>query len=251
MAPFQTLGWRHAGAGGVALDANGKIEIVVTPLADNKDNSSIQVGKLEISDSGEVSGKLKVGFGGQQALDLRQLGVRSGAEAVLAALNSYLAAKAPQGTTVEVDHIAGLDDPSRQLVAVVNVSGTLGTKTGDKLTLPRLFFDTKEANPFPASTTRTLPVDMHYAAQEQEQITYGFPEGYVLEAAPEDAKLAWENNAVYQLRSKVEPTQITSARILARGFTLLDAKDYTALHDFYQKVVAADQMHIVLKPAAK
>jgi hypothetical protein len=35
-------------------------------------------------------------------------------------------------------------------------------------------------------------------------------------------------------------------RLLAYNFTLLDPKEYSDLHDFYQKVAAADQQQLVL-----
>ena len=44
MAPFETLHWAHAGAGGVAMDAGNKAEIIVTPLQKNTDNSTLHVG---------------------------------------------------------------------------------------------------------------------------------------------------------------------------------------------------------------
>jgi len=115
--------------------------------------------------------------------------------------------------------------------------------------LPRMFFEAQERNPFPAENSRELPVDMRYPAQEQEQITYVLPPGYTLEETPQDANLKWEDNAAYQLRTKVEGSSVTGARILQRGFTLLDPKDYEQLHDFYQKVVAADQQPLVLSAA--
>jgi len=249
MAPFQVLKWSHAGAGGVAFGADGKIEIVVTPLQTNTENTSIRVGSLNVSAQGEISGTLKIGFAGQQALQLRQLALESNAQAVEHRVNELLASQVPDGIDAHVEHFANLDNPEKQLVAIVPVKGTLAVHTGKRLILPRLFFESKESVPFPAEASRTLPVDMHYAAQDQEQITYVFPAGFTLEGTPEDKKLAWEDNAVYQLRSKVTPTSITSARVLARGFTMLDAKDYGELRNFYQKVAAADQQQIVLTAA--
>jgi len=249
MAPFQTLKWSRAGAGGVAFGYDGKIEIVVTPLQPNTENTAIRVGSLNVNAQGEISGSLKIGFSGQQALQLRQLAVRSGAEAAQNRLNELLASQVPDGIDAHVDHFANLDNPEKQLVAIVPVKGVLAVHTGKRLILPRVFFESKESVPFPGVDSRRLPVDMHYAAQDQEQITYVFPAGFTLEGTPEDKKLAWEANAVYQLRSKVTPTSITSARVLARGFTMLDAKDYSDLRDFYQKVAAADQQQIVLTAA--
>jgi hypothetical protein len=249
MAPFQMLHWAHTGAGGVAMDANNKAEIIVTPLEKNTDNSTLHVGSLEVSPQGAVSGSIKMAFTGQKAIELRQLGVKSGAEAVKTEINAMVAQQVPTGIQASVDHLVYLDDPNRQLLAVIPVKGSFPRNTDGRLVLPRTFFAAQERNPFPAASSRELPVDMRYPAQEQEQITYVLPPGFTLEGTPQDANLKWEDNAAYQLRTKVEGSSITDARILQRGFTLLDPKDYEQLHDFYQKVVAADQEPLVLNAA--
>jgi len=249
MAPFETLHWAHTGAGGVAMNANNKAEIIVTPLQKNTDNSTLHVGTLNVTAQGAISGTLKVAFIGQKAIELRQLGIKSGVEAVEADLNAMVAQQVPSGLQASVDHVVYLDDPDRQLLAVIRVSGNLARNKDRRLVLPRMFFEAQERNPFPAENSRELPVDMRYPAQEQEQITYVLPPGYTLEETPQDANLKWEDNAAYQLRTKVEGSSVTGARILQRGFTLLDPKDYEQLHDFYQKVVAADQQPLVLSAA--
>jgi hypothetical protein len=127
----------------------------------------------------------------------------------------------------------------------VNVSGAFAKKDG-RLAVPRLFFESQEKNPFPPDKVRELPIDMRYPMQEQEQITYVLPAGYTLKENPQDANLRWEENAAYQLRTKVAGDSVTAARVFARGFTLLDAKDYEQVRDFYQKVVTADQQQLVL-----
>jgi hypothetical protein len=246
MAPFETLHWAHTGAGGVAMDANNKAEIIVTPLQKNTDNSTLHIGTLSISAQGAISGTLKVAFTGQKAIELRQLGITSGDEALKAEVNAMVAQQVPSGVQASVDHVAYLNDPGRQLLAVIVVSGSIAKKEDGRLVLPRMFFEAQERNPFPAESSRELPIDMRYPAQEQEQITYVLPPGYALERTPQDANLKWEENAAYQLHTKVEGSSITGARILQRGFTLLDPKDYEQLHDFYQKVLAADQQPLVL-----
>ena len=70
MAPFETLHWAHTGAGGVAMNANNKAEIIVTPLQKNTDNSTLHVGTLNVTAQGAISGTLKVAFIGQKAIEL-------------------------------------------------------------------------------------------------------------------------------------------------------------------------------------
>jgi len=245
-APFETLHWAHAGAGGIMLDASNKVQTLITPLQKNTDNSILHVGTLNLSAQGAVSGTVKVAFVGQRAIDLRQLGIKSGAPAVEDEINKMIAAQVPDGIQAKVDHVAYLDDPGKQLLAILQVSGSFGKNADGRLVVPRLFFESKETNPFPADKLRELPVDMRFPAQEQEQITYVLPAGFALKENPEDANLRWEENAAYQLRTKVAGASITDARVLARGFTLLEAKDYDGLRDFYQKVLAADQQKLVL-----
>jgi hypothetical protein len=248
-APFQTLGWAHSGAGGVALAADGKIETVFTPVPPNTENTTVRVGKLTVNPDGTATGQLKVGFVGQEALHWRQLALRTEAASLNQEMEHMIQAQAPDGVQLHLDRIAALDDPTKQLVAVVTVTGSLATNTGSHLVLPRLFFDTKEADPFPSADVRVLPVDMHYAAQEQEQITYVLPTGYALEGTAADADTKWLENAAYKLRSKVDGGTITTARILARGFTMLEAKDYGPLRNFYEQVVVSDRQQIVLSAA--
>ena len=249
MAPFQTLYWGHAGAGGVAMAANGKVEIIITPLQQNSDNTVVQVGTLNVTPQGTVAGTVRIGFVGQQALQLRQMALRSDANTFKQQLERMIAAQVPDGVQAHIDRITGIDDSSKQLVAVVPVSGSLAVHTGSHMVLPRLFFESKATNQFPSEESRTLPIDMHYPAQEQEQITYVLPSGFTLEAPPQDASMRWAENAAYQVRSKVDGGSITTSRILARGFTLLEASEYGKLRDFYQQVVEADRQQIAISAA--
>jgi hypothetical protein len=246
MAPFETLHWTHTGAGGVALASNGKVEVIVTPLQVNTDNTIFRVGDLNVTPQGSVSGTLKIALVGQEALYLRQMALRFDPERAQQYMDRLITSEMPDGVTGHIDHLANLDDPDKQLIAVVPVSGSLANHAGNHVVLPRLFFETKETDPFPSDDARVLPVDMHYPAQEQERITYNLPTGYSLEATPKDDSTRWEENAAYQVRSKVEGNSIVTGRILARGFTLLEPSEYSKLRDFYDKVAATDHEQLVL-----
>jgi hypothetical protein len=91
---------------------------------------------------------------------------------------------------------------------------------------------------------------MHYAGEEVEKITYQLPAGFALEGTPQDAKFNWESNASYAVRSSVDANSITTSRVLARRFTMLDPSEYTDLRDFYQKAIAADQQQLFLNPSS-
>lgn len=244
-APFETLHWAHGGTGGVTV-ADGKVQNITTPSQKNTDNSTLHVGTLSVSPQGAVSGILKIAFLGQKAIDLRQLSVTSGSDAVKQNIDNMIAGEIPAGVQAKVDHIAYLDDSSKQLLAVIPVSGTLAAQPNGRIALPRSFFEARQSNPFPVEADRTLPIDMRYPAQEQEQITYEIPAGFTIENKPVDSNVRFGENAAYIAKSTEKANSITNARVLARGFTYLAPKDYAELRDFYQKVITADQQQFVL-----
>ncbi len=159
----------------------------------------------------------------------------------------------PEGVEAHVDHFLGLDEPDRVLMAVVQVKGTLGTATAKRLILPGFFFESHGGEPFVSEEKRLEPVDMQYAHQVIDQVTYDLPAGASVEGGPQDAKFSWEGHAIYIVKTKPGPGQITVARVLADAFTIAKPEEYQDLRGFYQKVAAADQGQLVLKvsPAAK
>jgi hypothetical protein len=91
---------------------------------------------------------------------------------------------------------------------------------------------------------------MQYPEQVTEQLIYDVPAGVSIEGAPQDAKISWEGHAVYVVKTKSDPGQLTVARVLARAFDVAKPTDYQDLRGFYQKVAAADQGQLVLTVAA-
>lgn len=73
------------------MGAGNKAETIVTPLQKNTDNSTLHVGTLNVSPRGAVSGSLKIAFIGQKAIELRQLAIKSGVEAVSSEINTMIA----------------------------------------------------------------------------------------------------------------------------------------------------------------
>jgi hypothetical protein len=140
--------------------------------------------------------------------------------------------------------------PDSNLMAVVNVKGTLGTSTAKRLLLPSYFFETRSKAPFVNEEKRLTPVDMEYSSSVTEQLTYMLPAGVTVEGASADANVLWAGHAQYLTKSKTEPGQIAIARLLARAFTDAKPEEYQDLRGFYSKVAAADQAEVVLTAAA-
>jgi hypothetical protein len=197
---------------------------------------------------------IRVIMAGQAALRWRQAALRNDDAEVKKQFDHELEGLVPEGVEAHMDHFLSLDDPDTNLMAVVNVRGTLGTATSKRLLLPGFFFEARGRAPFVSQEKRQVPVDMHYGEQVKEQITYHLPSGMVVEGVPPDTTIPWTGHAAYIVKTKSTPDQIDVSRTLARAFTLAKPEEYQDLRAFYQKVAAADQQQLVLAaapPAAK
>jgi hypothetical protein len=116
--------------------------------------------------------------------------------------------------------------------------------------LPAFFFETRGRQPFVAQEKRTQPVDMHYGDLVTDQVTYHLPDGFTVEGAPQDNKIAWPQHANFIIKSISSPGQITIAHSVARAFTFAKPEEYNDLRGFYQKIAAADQAQLVLAKSA-
>jgi hypothetical protein len=146
--------------------------------------------------------------------------------------------------------IQGLDTSAGYLSAAVKVSGQLGTATGKRLLLPGFFFSTGAHLQFASEEKRTAAVDLHFAEQVIDDAIYHLPAGYAVEGAPQPAQLPWPDHAALVVKTAPAPGGIEIKHIFARAFVLLDAKEYPALRDYYQKIAASDQQQLVLTAAA-
>ena len=73
------------------------------------------------------------------------------------------------------------------------------------------------------------------------------PPGSAVETAPQAADVSWPSPCRIQGEcTDVSGSDVTVARTVAFNFSVLPAKDYGDLHDFYQKVATADQQQLVL-----
>lgn len=245
MCPFGTLNWRHSLAGGLGQSTQGT-SFIITPEQKYADNIVRRAGILTLDGQGGVSGQLQISMTGQEALRWRQTALESDESEVRKQFDDELAAIVPNGVQARVDHFDAMADPGANLVATVNISGTLGTATGKRLMLPGFFFETRWSVPFVNEEKRIEPVDMHYGERVTDQITYRFPAGVTVEGAPQDANISWPSHALFVAKSQAQASQITVAQTFTRAFTLAKPEEYPDLRGFYQKVAAADQAQIVL-----
>jgi hypothetical protein len=248
MCPFGMLHWKHTVAAGYRLVDKTAI-IAHTPAGEYTASSLQRLGDLTIDENGGVTGTVRFILKGQPALYWRHVALQNDQEEVKKRFNESMKNEVPDGVQVDFDHFLALEDYSTNLMAIVKVSGNLGAATGKRFFLPAFFFQAHAKHPFVAQDKRITAVDVHYPETELDDVTYHLPAGYTVESAPERSNLSWPDRALFKVGSLQKEGSVQVARSLTYNYTILDAKAYSGLHDFYQKVASADQQQIVLKRA--
>jgi hypothetical protein len=206
-----------------------------------------RVADLTLDAHGGITGNIQIIMTGQEALRWRQFALRNdGSELKKSFDHDELEGLVPDGVEAHVDHFLAVDQPDVNLMAIVKVTGTLGTATAKRILLPGLFFETRGHVPFVHEEKRLESVDMRYGDRVTDDVTYHLPPGAAVEGAPQDTSVSWQGHAMFILKSKAGPNQIEIANSLARGFALAKPEEYQDLRGFYQKVDAAEQAQLVL-----
>jgi hypothetical protein len=247
--PFGLLHWKHTMAGGLRGSEKGP-EYGVTESSTYKQTMVSRVADLTIDTDGTVKGVVRFVMSGEEALRWRQKALKNDADEVKKQFNEAIRGDIPDGVQADFDHFLGLDDYDANLIGVVNVSGNMGAATGKHFFLPGLFFESRAKHPFVAEDKRTIAVDVHYPKLEGDDVTYRLPAGYTVESSPTATNISWPDHALLKIKSTMNATTLNVSRTIAYNFTLLDPRDYSNLHDFYQKVATADQQQLVLTRAA-
>jgi len=248
MCPFQTVHWKHSNAGGIRQNATGS-GIATSPQQSYTTNTIDRIAELTLDDQGAVDGTLRFVMSGQEALYWRQKALENDESEVKKQFDEWIKTMVPEGVEAHIDHFTALDDPDSKLVAFVKAQGSAGTATSKRVLVPGLFFAARGVHPFVDQDKRLTPVDMQYAEEISDQVIYHLPTGLQAESVPQAGKIPWEHHALLLIKSKADPGQVTITRTFARAFTFATTDEYQALHDFYQKVAAADQQQVVLTRA--
>jgi hypothetical protein len=217
-----------------------------TPLGAYTATAYNRIADLKIDDSGGVTGSARFVLTGQEALYWRQLAIQNDETEVKKQFNEVIRGFMPDGVTADFNHFIALPDYNSNLIAMVDVSGNMGTATGKHFFLPGLFFEAHARHPFVAQDKRTTLVDVHYPRMESDEVTYHLPASLVVETAPAPADISWPSHAIFKVKTNSSGNDIVVVRTVAFNFSILPSKDYSDLHDFYQKVATADQEQLVL-----
>jgi hypothetical protein len=245
MCSFGNLHWTHELASGFRESDKGTV-IETTPAGTPNTADVKRSADIAIDENGAVTGTARLTLTGQEALYWRQVAQQNEQGALSKRFNESIGGNLPAGVTADFDRFDGLDDYEGNLVATAKLLGTLGSATGTRLIIPGVFFESRGKHPFVEQATRTVPIDLHYATIEEDEVTYRLSPAVSIGTAPQAVNVSWGDHASLQIRSTATSSSIQVTRSLVRNSAVLDAGYYPLLRDFYLKMSEADQQQIVL-----
>jgi len=244
---FGDLDWKHAGTGGLRQTDHGAV-LTSTPPLGYKSTRVFRNADLTLDSSGQVKGSFRIGMTGSEALALRQQALRSDEEAMKTDFEKHLKDELPEGIEARIDHIIGLTDYNSVLMIVVELSGSMGTKTGKRMLVPAQFFEAS-AKSLLVESKRANPIDLYFPYAKQDNVVIHLPPSVEIESAPKEVELTLPHNALYRSSFKKGPGKLEASRLFLFGNVLYRADEYSALKDFFQKVNANDQEQLILQSA--
>jgi hypothetical protein len=242
---YGKLHWMHTQILGLRQTDHGP-DLAVTPRPGYPDNAMRRLADLTLGPDGTVSGHVRINMSGESALAWRQEALRNDEQEAKKKFEDELQEQVPPGVKVSMNHFLALTDPSTGLMAVVDVSGNLGTATGKRLFLPGAFFHANGKLPF-TGDKRESSIDLHYPFVSEDTVTITLPPGFTVQGVPQNANIPYPQNAAFGAKYTAANGTFVEDRIEALATVVYKTSDYPQLRDFYGKMNAQDQQQVVLE----
>jgi len=244
--PFGMLTWFEAGTAGLRLDKDGGTWIHTT-LPQASESRIERAGKLKLSETGDLEGKLTITYVGLEAM-YRRLEERHADEAARKKyLEDGLKEQIEAGTEVDLTNKPDWASSETPLVAEfdLKVPGW-ASSAGRRVMIPAALFTAGEKGVF-EHAKRVYAIYFEYPHLKSDDLTIELPAGWQVSSVPppqnQDGHVI-----LYTLKVDQSPGTVRLTRKFTIDFMMLEAKYYTALRNFFQVVRTGDGEQIVLQP---
>ena len=242
---YGKLHWMHTDVLGMRQTDNG-IAPLTMPGATFQDNETVRNADLEIGPDGSLKGTIRISMGGADALRWRLKALSSDEQESKSDYEKEIQACVPDGVIVKMNHFVGISDFNSSLLAILDVSGSMGTAAGKRVLLPGSFFEAR-VKPIFAESKRENPIDLRFPYATEDRVTLKLAPGLSLEGLPTDTSVPMQKLAFYTVKYKSDANTYSQDRVIAVGTPLFKKEEYPDLRDFFQKTGAQDQQQLVLK----
>jgi hypothetical protein len=246
--PYGLLTWSETSVPGLRLDKDGGTWIQTT-LPQASESRIERVGKLKLSDTGDLEGKLTVTATGLEAMYQRMEQRNSDEVERKKFLEELARSQIAVTAEAELTNQPDWTSSEKPLVAEFNVNiPSWASSAGKREVIPAAIFTAAEKRLF-EHANRVHPIYFEYPHEKADDLTVELPPGWRVSSVPPPQDT---NGKVmlYSLKVEQNPGTLRLTRKLTIDVLLLEQKYYTALRNFFQAVRTSDGLQIVLQPGA-
>jgi hypothetical protein len=243
--PFGLLPWYETAVEGLALDKDGGTWLR-TPDSTAADSRIERRGTFQYN-QGTLEGKVTVTYTGLEA-SWRRMSERSEDETARRKfLEEDLEGDIPVGVNTKLTNTPDWDGWDTPLVAeyTLEIPGW-AAPVGHRALLAMGIFSAGEKHAFEHSS-RVHPLFFDYCFQHVDDVTIDIPAAWTLESVPKPNVLDLKG-LVFKETAESQQHALHVARELTLNVSLVSAKSYATVRQFYQTVRTADEAQAVLSP---
>lgn len=246
--PFGLLAWAETGVTGLRLDRDGGTWIH-TSLSIPSDSRVERTGKLKLSDTGDLEGKLTITYTGLEAMTNRLTEQHADDVERKKFLEEGAISQIAVGALAELTNKPDWTSSETPLVAEFDLKiPGWASGAGRHAMIPAAVLTAAEKGMF-EHASRVHPIYFEYPHEKSDDITIELPSGWQVSNVP-TAKDQDAHVVRYALNVNQSTGSVELKRQLTVDLVLLEAKYYSALRQFFQIVRTGDAEQIVLQPGA-
>ncbi len=244
--PFGLLEWSETGVPGLRLDKDGGSWIRTT-LPEPSESRIERTGKLKLTETGDLEGKITVTYTGLEAMHHRVEERNADEVARKKFLEERVTSQIAVAAEAELTNKPDWTSSETPLVAEFSLKiPGWASSAGRRVVIPAAIFTASEKGLF-EHANRVQPIYFEYPHEKADDVTIELPPGWEVSSVPPPQDL---NGKVIVYSAKVErsPGTLRLTRKLTIDILLLEQKYYASLRNFFQTVRTSDGEQIVVQP---
>lgn len=243
--PFKMLPWQESQAQGIRLGKDWGT-LVTTPGSTSAEAVLERKAELQLDADGNLEGKLKVTFSGQEALSRRLEAHEEDEAGRRRQLEEEAKGWLPAEATLKLESVSGWEGSEAPLIAEFTIQASkFATRAGRRLLLPVAAFQLTRKHGF-QTASRVHSVYFHYPYQRVDDLTLKLPPGYEVESLPAPGKHVTAFGRYESSCENQAGTLRLTRRLIVDG-VFFRVQYYAALRDFFERVRASDEEQAVLR----
>jgi hypothetical protein len=244
--PYGLLTWSETGVTGLRLDKDGGTWIRTT-IPQASESRIERVGKLKLSETGDLEGTLTVTYTGLEAMYHRLQQRHADEVARKKFLEERVTSQIAMAAEAELTNKPDWTSSEAPLVAEFSLKiPGVASNAGRRVMVPAAIFTAGEKSLF-EHANQAHPIYFDYPHEKVDDLSLELPQGWQVSSMP-TAQDQDGHVVRYILRVNKNAGTLHLTRKLTVDVVLLDRKYYGALRNFFQVVRTGDGEQVVLQP---